>query len=113
MQKQTIFIGNIPLMTSQGTFIINGIYRTVINQILQNPGIYYRSRLDREGNSVYTATIISDCGGRIKLEMKWSLFHFRSKRGIPDMYLYSYMTRTRTFDTHLHIFGWVYKLQRT
>nr|YP_009915508.1 RNA polymerase beta subunit [Cyperus rotundus]YP_010290681.1 RNA polymerase beta subunit [Cyperus glomeratus]YP_010292604.1 RNA polymerase beta subunit [Cyperus michelianus]QNA49736.1 RNA polymerase beta subunit [Cyperus rotundus]QOE56850.1 RNA polymerase beta subunit [Cyperus rotundus]ULQ64710.1 RNA polymerase beta subunit [Cyperus glomeratus]ULQ64796.1 RNA polymerase beta subunit [Cyperus michelianus] len=69
MQKQTVFIGNIPLMTSQGTFIINGIYRTVINQILQNPGIYYRSRLDREGISVYTATIISDCGGRIKLEM--------------------------------------------
>nr|YP_009433796.1 RNA polymerase beta subunit [Hypolytrum nemorum]ANP26010.1 RNA polymerase beta subunit [Hypolytrum nemorum] len=69
MQEQTVFIGNIPIMSSQGTFIINGIYRTVINQILQSPGIYYRSELDYKGISVYTGTIISDWGGRSKLEM--------------------------------------------
>ncbi|KAJ1683096.1 hypothetical protein LUZ63_021684 [Rhynchospora breviuscula] len=69
MQEQTVLIGNIPIMTSLGTFIINGIYRTVINQILQSPGIYYRSELDHKGIPVYTATIISDCGGRFKLEM--------------------------------------------
>jgi len=69
MQEQTVFIGNIPIMTSLGTFIINGIYRTVINQILQSPGIYYRSELDHKGVTVYTGTIISDFGGRFKLEM--------------------------------------------
>nr|QVV24240.1 RNA polymerase beta subunit [Alpinia galanga]UFP05776.1 RNA polymerase beta subunit [Alpinia galanga] len=69
MQEETIFIGNIPIMNSLGTFIINGIYRIVINQILQSPGIYYRSELDHNGISVYTSTIISDWGGRSELEI--------------------------------------------
>nr|YP_010536727.1 RNA polymerase beta subunit [Tetraena simplex]UYC29930.1 RNA polymerase beta subunit [Tetraena simplex] len=69
MQKQTIFIGNIPIMNSLGTFIVNGIYRILINQILQSPGIYYRSELDHNGISVYTGTIISDWGGRLELEI--------------------------------------------
>nr|YP_009568276.1 RNA polymerase beta subunit [Plumbago auriculata]ADD31207.1 RNA polymerase beta subunit protein [Plumbago auriculata]QBC69181.1 RNA polymerase beta subunit [Plumbago auriculata]QBE86558.1 RNA polymerase beta subunit [Plumbago auriculata] len=69
MQEQTIFIGNIPLMNSLGTFIVNGIYRIVINQILQSPGIYYQSELDHNGISVYTGTIISDWGGRSELEI--------------------------------------------
>nr|QYF07920.1 RNA polymerase beta subunit [Paris forrestii]UEE87060.1 RNA polymerase beta subunit [Paris forrestii]UEE87146.1 RNA polymerase beta subunit [Paris forrestii]UEE87318.1 RNA polymerase beta subunit [Paris forrestii]UEE87404.1 RNA polymerase beta subunit [Paris forrestii] len=69
MQEQTIFIGNIPLMNSLGTFIVNGIYRIVINQILQSPGIYYRSELDHKEISTYTSTIISDWGGRLELEI--------------------------------------------
>lgn len=69
MKEQTVFIGNIPLMNSLGTFIVNGIYRIVINQILQSPGIYYRSELDHNGISVYTSTIISDWGGRSELEI--------------------------------------------
>nr|YP_010186948.1 RNA polymerase beta subunit [Dasymalla teckiana]QVL24611.1 RNA polymerase beta subunit [Dasymalla teckiana] len=69
MQEQTILIGNIPLMNSLGTSIVNGIYRIVINQILQSPGIYYRSELDPNGISVYTGTIISDWGGRSELEI--------------------------------------------
>nr|YP_009340574.1 RNA polymerase beta subunit [Wimmerella hederacea]APQ40147.1 RNA polymerase beta subunit [Wimmerella hederacea] len=69
MQEQTICIGNIPLMNSMGTFIVNGIYRIVINQILQSPGIYYRSELDPNGISSYSGTIISDWGGRLELEI--------------------------------------------
>nr|YP_009348247.1 RNA polymerase beta subunit [Lilium fargesii]APY18346.1 RNA polymerase beta subunit [Lilium fargesii] len=69
IQEQTVFIGNIPLMNSLGTSIVNGIYRIVINQILQSPGIYYRSELDHKGISVYTSTIISDWGGRLELEI--------------------------------------------
>nr|QFG71382.1 RNA polymerase subunit beta [Mammillaria crucigera] len=69
MQEQTILIGNIPLMNSLGTFIVNGIYRIVINQILRSPGIYYRSELDHKGISTYTGTIISDWGGRSELEI--------------------------------------------
>nr|QBA69222.1 RNA polymerase beta subunit [Bignonia corymbosa] len=69
MKEQTIFIGSIPLMNSLGTSIVNGIYRIVINQILQSPGIYYRSELDDNGISVYTGTIISDWGGRSELEI--------------------------------------------
>nr|YP_010285401.1 RNA polymerase beta subunit [Tulipa patens]YP_010321550.1 RNA polymerase beta subunit [Tulipa thianschanica]YP_010384748.1 RNA polymerase beta subunit [Tulipa schrenkii]YP_010384835.1 RNA polymerase beta subunit [Tulipa sinkiangensis]YP_010959001.1 RNA polymerase beta subunit [Tulipa kolpakowskiana]ANO44905.1 RNA polymerase beta subunit [Tulipa humilis var. pulchella]QJS34926.1 DNA-directed RNA polymerase beta subunit [Tulipa sylvestris]QXM15606.1 RNA polymerase beta subunit [Tulipa ilien len=69
IQEQTVFIGNIPLMNSLGTSIVNGIYRIVINQILQSPGIYYRSELDHNGISIYTSTIISDWGGRLELEI--------------------------------------------
>nr|YP_009404775.1 RNA polymerase beta subunit [Lobelia kauaensis]ASA36760.1 RNA polymerase beta subunit [Lobelia kauaensis] len=69
IQEQTICIGNIPLMNSMGTFIVNGIYRIVINQIVQSPGIYYRSKLDPKGISSYTGTIISDWGGRSELEI--------------------------------------------
>nr|YP_010998356.1 RNA polymerase beta subunit [Dracula erythrochaete]WPM86515.1 RNA polymerase beta subunit [Dracula erythrochaete]WRQ16491.1 RNA polymerase beta subunit [Dracula astuta] len=70
MQEQTVFIGNIPIMNSFGTSIVNGIYRIVINQILQSPGIYYRSELEHNGRiSVYTSTIISDWGGRSELEI--------------------------------------------
>uniref|UniRef100_A0AAU7AND7 DNA-directed RNA polymerase subunit beta n=1 Tax=Triphora wagneri TaxID=2594492 RepID=A0AAU7AND7_9ASPA len=69
MQEQTVSLGNIPLMNSFGTSIVNGIYRIVINQILQSPGIYYRSELEQNGISVYTSTIISDWGGRSELEI--------------------------------------------
>nr|QHE65854.1 RNA polymerase beta subunit [Corydalis trisecta] len=68
-QEQTILIGNIPLMNSLGTFIVNGIYRILINQILQSPGIYYRSELDPKGITIYTGTIISDWGGRSELKI--------------------------------------------
>nr|AHB38646.1 RNA polymerase beta subunit [Trithuria filamentosa] len=67
-QKQTILIGRIPQMTSLGTFIVNGIHRIVVNQILQRPGIYYSLRLEKK-EIVYTGTIISDWGGRSKLEI--------------------------------------------
>uniref|UniRef100_UPI0030FF0A16 RNA polymerase beta subunit n=1 Tax=Peperomia griseoargentea TaxID=69412 RepID=UPI0030FF0A16 len=69
MQEQIVFIGNIPLMNSLGISIVNGIYRIVINQILQSPGIYYRSELDHNGISIYIGTIISDWGGRSELEI--------------------------------------------
>ena len=68
-QKQTVFIGSIPLMNSQGTFVVNGVARVIINQILRSPGIYYNSELDHNGISIYTSTIISDWGGRLKSEI--------------------------------------------
>nr|UDZ61131.1 RNA polymerase beta subunit [Echinodorus cordifolius]WRM53816.1 RNA polymerase beta subunit [Echinodorus grisebachii] len=69
MKEQTVFLGSIPLMNSLGSFIVNGIYRIVINQILQSPGIYYRSGLDYKGIPIYTSTIISDWGGRSEFEI--------------------------------------------
>jgi DNA-directed RNA polymerase subunit beta len=68
-QEQTIFIGNNPLMNSLGTSIVNGIYRIVINQILQSPRIYYRLELANNRVFVYTGTIILDWGGRLELEI--------------------------------------------
>nr|YP_009667711.1 RNA polymerase beta subunit [Schistochila macrodonta]QCW58487.1 RNA polymerase beta subunit [Schistochila macrodonta] len=69
IQKQKVFLGSIPLMNCHGTFVINGVARVIINQILRSPGIYYNSELDRNGILVYTGTLISNWGGRLKLEI--------------------------------------------
>jgi len=69
IKKQTVFLGSIPLMNSQGTFVVNGVARVIINQILRSPGIYYNSELDRNGIPIYTGTLISNWGGRLKLEI--------------------------------------------
>nr|YP_010881240.1 RNA polymerase beta subunit [Fossombronia foveolata]WIA67193.1 RNA polymerase beta subunit [Fossombronia foveolata] len=69
VQRQTVFLGSIPLMNSQGTFVVNGVARVVTNQILRSPGIYYSSELDHNGIPVYAGTIISNWGGRLKPEI--------------------------------------------
>lgn len=60
--KQDIFFGEIPLMTEEGTFIINGCERIVISQIIRSPGIYFRKELLTHNKIIYTATVISDKG---------------------------------------------------
>jgi len=60
--KQDIFFGEIPLMTEEGTFIINGCERVVISQIIRSPGIYFRREFTNSRKILYTATIISNKG---------------------------------------------------
>lgn len=63
---QTVCLGSIPLMTPRGTFVINGVSWTIVNQILRNPGIYYT--VNRDG--MYVATILClDSDKRLRLEM--------------------------------------------
>ena len=65
IRKETLWLGSIPLIDSTGTFVINGISRCVVNQILRTPGIYYT--LNVEG--IYIATIICNSGRRLRLEL--------------------------------------------
>ena len=89
IQKQTVFLGNIPLMNSHGTFVVNGIYRIVVNQILISPGIHYRLELDHNRiNYIYTGTLISDWGRRSKFEIDageriWARVSRKRKISIP------------------------------
>jgi DNA-directed RNA polymerase subunit beta len=53
-------------MNFQGTFVVNGVARVIINQILRSPGIYYNSESDHNGIPIYTSIIISDGGGEIE-----------------------------------------------
>lgn len=69
VQEEDVRPGSIPWMTSKGTFIINGVARVLVNQILRSPGIYYNRESDQKGISTYTSTVISDRGGRFKLEI--------------------------------------------
>nr|YP_009548397.1 RNA polymerase beta subunit [Pityrogramma trifoliata]AYW15218.1 RNA polymerase beta subunit [Pityrogramma trifoliata] len=69
IQEDFVRLGSIPWMNSGGTFVINGIARVLVNQILRSPGIYYNRESDQKGIPAYTSTAISDWGGRFKLEM--------------------------------------------
>lgn len=69
VQEEDVRPGSIPWMNSKGTFIINGVARVLVNQILRSPGIYHNRESDQKGVSTYTSTAISDRGGRFKPEM--------------------------------------------
>lgn len=60
--KQDIFFGEIPLMTEEGTFILNGCERIVISQIIRSPGIYFRKEFETAKKVTYTALVISNKG---------------------------------------------------
>jgi DNA-directed RNA polymerase subunit beta len=60
--KQDILFGEVPLITDEGTFIINGCERIVISQIIRSPGIYFRKEFGTSRKTIYTATVISNKG---------------------------------------------------
>ncbi|PTQ44663.1 hypothetical protein MARPO_0019s0087, partial [Marchantia polymorpha] len=59
----------IHFMNSQDIFVVNGVARVIINQILRSTGIYYNPELDHNGVSIYTGTLISNWEGGLKLEI--------------------------------------------
>nr|QVY58280.1 RNA polymerase beta subunit [Kappaphycus striatus] len=68
-KKRSVFIGDLPLMTNRGTFIISGTERIIINQIVRSPGIYYKQELDKNGKQIYSASLISNRGSWLKFEI--------------------------------------------
>jgi DNA-directed RNA polymerase subunit beta len=66
---EQVFLGEVPLMTNEGTFLVNGIERIIINQIVRSPGIYYNTELNRQGNKIYGANLISNRGTWIKFDI--------------------------------------------
>nr|WDA98915.1 RNA polymerase beta subunit [Sciadococcus taiwanensis] len=69
IKEQEIFFGELPLMTQQGTFIINGAERVVVNQIVRSSGIYFKTENDKNNTRTFNASIISNRGGWIKFEI--------------------------------------------
>nr|QCI05650.1 RNA polymerase b-subunit [Cryptopleura ramosa] len=68
-KKRQVFIGDLPLMTNRGTFIISGTERVIINQIVRSPGIYYKKEFDKNNKAVYSASLISNRGSWLKFEI--------------------------------------------
>nr|YP_009300540.1 RNA polymerase beta subunit [Campylaephora sungminbooi]AKU47459.1 RNA polymerase beta subunit [Campylaephora sungminbooi]ALN11906.1 RNA polymerase beta subunit [Campylaephora sungminbooi] len=68
-KKRSVFIGDLPLMTNRGTFIISGTERVIINQIVRSPGIYYKQELDKNNKQIYSASLISNRGSWLKFEI--------------------------------------------
>ena len=68
IKEQEIYLGDFPLMTDSGTFIINGAERVVVSQLVRSPGCYYDSSYDKTGKKVYTSTVMPLRGAWIEYE---------------------------------------------
>ena len=68
IKEQLVFMGDFPMMTDQGTFIINGTERIVVSQLVRSPGVYYSSEMDG-GKQVYKAQIIPARGAWLEFEV--------------------------------------------
>ena len=68
IKEQEIFMGDFPLMTEGGTFIINGAERVIVSQIVRSPGVYYDKTTDRSMTSLYAATVIPYHGAWLEYE---------------------------------------------
>lgn len=67
--KVKVFIGELPLMTDRGTFVVNGCERVIINQIIRSPGIYFKEELSKNEKSIYRATLIPNRGSWLNFEI--------------------------------------------
>ena len=68
IKEQEIYLGDFPLMTESGTFVINGAERVVVSQLVRSPGCYYDSSFDKTGKKLYTATVMPIRGAWIEYE---------------------------------------------
>ena len=118
---EQVFLGEVPLMTNEGTFLVNGIERIIINQIVRSPGIYYNTEVNRQGIKVYGANLISNRGTWIKFDIdkedfvsvkidktkKFSAYLFLRALGLEDQEIYEnienseYFRLTSQFDESL------------
>ncbi len=68
IKEQEIFMGDFPLMTNGGTFVINGAERVIVSQIVRSPGMYYGDEVDKADQHIYTATVIPYRGAWLEYE---------------------------------------------
>ena len=68
LKEQEIYMGDFPMMTDSGTFIINGAERVIVSQIVRSPGIYYEAAEDKSGKSLFSATVIPYRGAWLEYE---------------------------------------------
>ncbi len=68
VKEQEVFMGDFPLMTDTGTFIINGAERVIVSQLVRSPSVYFNEKTDKNGKRGYTATVIPNRGAWLELE---------------------------------------------
>ncbi|MDA8346844.1 MAG: DNA-directed RNA polymerase subunit beta [Thermaerobacter sp.] len=72
VKEQEVFMGDFPLMTDKGTFIINGAERVIVSQLVRSPGVYFHRTYDVDGNPVYASTMIPNRGAWLEFEAETS-----------------------------------------
>jgi DNA-directed RNA polymerase subunit beta len=68
VKEQEIFMGDFPLMTDTGTFVINGAERVIVSQLVRSPGVYYAKEKDKHGNNLFSNTVIPYRGAWLEYE---------------------------------------------
>ena len=68
IKSQDVFFGDFPLMTDQGTFIINGAERVIVSQLVRSPGVYYNSEIDKNSRETWGTTVIPNRGAWLEYE---------------------------------------------
>ena len=68
VKEQEIFLGDFPLMTESGTFVINGAERVIVSQLVRSPGVYYSESFDKTGKPLYATTVIPNRGAWLEYE---------------------------------------------
>ncbi|KIL34500.1 DNA-directed RNA polymerase subunit beta [Cohnella kolymensis] len=68
VKEQEVFMGDFPLMTETGTFVINGAERVIVSQLVRSPSVYYNTKVDKNGKKTYSATVIPNRGAWLELE---------------------------------------------
>ncbi|MEI7027618.1 DNA-directed RNA polymerase subunit beta [Paenibacillus sp. y28] len=68
VKEQEVFMGDFPLMTETGTFIINGAERVIVSQLVRSPSVYFNTKIDKNGKKSYGATVIPNRGAWLELE---------------------------------------------
>ena len=115
VKQSSIFMGDFPLMTDKGTFVINGAERVIVSQIVRSPGIYYESSIDKSGKKLYAATVIPYRGAWLEYETDANdIFYVRidKNRKIPVTILIRALG-IQTRDDIEEVFGKDPKLMNT
>ncbi|MEG1943774.1 MAG: DNA-directed RNA polymerase subunit beta, partial [Angelakisella sp.] len=68
VKEQDIFMGDFPLMTEAGTFIINGAERVIVSQLVRSPGVYFDSKYDNAGKKLFESTVIPNRGAWLEYD---------------------------------------------
>jgi len=68
VKEQEVFMGDFPLMTDTGTFVINGAERVIVSQLVRSPSVYYNEKIDKNGKRVVSATVIPNRGAWLEFE---------------------------------------------
>ena len=68
VKEQEVFMGDFPLMTDTGTFIINGAERVIVSQLVRSPSVYFNTKVDKNGKTTDTGTVIPNRGAWLELE---------------------------------------------
>ncbi|MDU5236917.1 MAG: DNA-directed RNA polymerase subunit beta, partial [Finegoldia magna] len=68
VKEQEVFMGDFPLMTDSGTFIINGAERVIVSQLVRSPGVYFAEEIDKSGNSNFASTVIPNRGAWLEMD---------------------------------------------